>query len=258
VRAAIEEIAGQTAATVLMGYTAGLRDQLVGMRAAAEAGDLDAVAEYDAAFHRFIIRASQNDVLLRTWDTLAVDLRIRAAIGKFSRYLTEVVESHQPILDALETGRGKQAGLLLRNHVEMSLFYLTRRGNPSPFESATRDGRKFPTKSHRGGLGGARLRRVTELALAKIEEDLSIEEMAECAGLSSGHFSQMFRQSTGESPHQFLLRLRVERAKEMLRSVDSRILDVAVACGFKTQQHFAHVFRRINGTSPTEYRREFL
>jgi AraC family transcriptional regulator len=43
----------------------------------------------------------------------------------------------------------------------------------------------------------------------------------------------------------------------MMRTVDARVLDVAVACGFKTQQHFARVFRRICGTSPTEYRRDF-
>jgi AraC family transcriptional regulator len=68
----------------------------------------------------------------------------------------------------------------------------------------------------------------------------------------------MFRKSTGESPHRFVLRHRVERAKEMLRAADARVLDVAVACGFKTQQHFARVFRRMCGVSPTEYRREFL
>jgi AraC family transcriptional regulator len=55
-----------------------------------------------------------------------------------------------------------------------------------------------------------------------------------------------------------VLRLRVERAKEMLRVGNGRVLDVAVACGFKTQQHFARVFRRMRGTSPTEYRQEFL
>jgi len=69
---------------------------------------------------------------------------------------------------------------------------------------------------------------------------------------------EMFRKSTGESPHQFVLRQRVERAKEMLREAEMRVLDVAVACGFKTQQHFARVFRRICGASPTEYRYEVL
>ena len=93
---------------------------------------------------------------------------------------------------------------------------------------------------------------------AKIEEELTLQEMAECAGLSTTHFAEMFRKSTGESPHQFLLRQRVERAKEMLREAEMRLLDVAVACGFKTQQHFARVFRRICGASPTAYRYEVL
>jgi AraC family transcriptional regulator len=50
----------------------------------------------------------------------------------------------------------------------------------------------------------------------------------------------------------------VERAKEILRTPEMRVLDVAVACGFKTQQHFARVFRQMCGVSPTEYRMEFL
>jgi AraC family transcriptional regulator len=91
-----------------------------------------------------------------------------------------------------------------------------------------------------------------------MEEELTRKQMAQEVGLSTAHFSQMFRKSTGESPHQFVLRHRVERAKEMLRGAQGRVLDVAVACGFKTQQHFARVFHRICGASPTEYRREFL
>ena len=111
---------------------------------------------------------------------------------------------------------------------------------------------------YRGGLTPARLRTVRELVKAKMEQDLTLEEMARCVGLSTAHFSQMFRKSTGESPRQFLLRQRVERAKDMLAAPKARVLDVAVACGFKTQQHFARVFRGICGASPTEYRFEAL
>jgi len=68
----------------------------------------------------------------------------------------------------------------------------------------------------------------------------------------------VFRKSTGEPPHQFVLRNRIERAKEMLRAPEARVLDVAVACGFKTQQHFARIFRQMCGASPTEYRCEIL
>jgi AraC family transcriptional regulator len=118
--------------------------------------------------------------------------------------------------------------------------------------------RRLSLPKYRGGLSPARLRRVTELVRAKIEEELTLHEMAQCVGLSTAHFSQMFRESVGESPRQFVLRERVERAKEMLRVGEARVLDVAVACGFKTQQHFARVFRRICGASPTEYRDDVL
>ena len=110
----------------------------------------------------------------------------------------------------------------------------------------------------RGGLGPARLRMVKDLVHEKIEEELTLVEMAQSVELSPAHFSRMFRKSTGETPHQFVLRTRIERAKEMLREAEMRVLDVAVACGFKTQQHFARMFRRISGASPTEYRYEVL
>jgi len=114
--------------------------------------------------------------------------------------------------------------------------------------------RHRPVQFSRGGLGSARLRRIKELVHAKLEDDLGLDEMAESVGLSTAHFARMFRKSTGQTPHQFVLRQRLARAKAMLRARDARILDVAVACGFKTQQHFAQVFRDVWGVSPTEYR----
>jgi AraC family transcriptional regulator len=118
--------------------------------------------------------------------------------------------------------------------------------------------RHRPVQMYKGGLGSARLRRIKELVHAKMEDDLSLDEMAQSIGLSTAHFARMFRKSTGETPHQFVLRQRVERAKAMLRAPDARVLDVAVACGFKTQQHFAQVFCDVCGVSPTQYRRDFL
>ena len=118
--------------------------------------------------------------------------------------------------------------------------------------------RHRPVQIYRGGLGSARLRRIKELVHAKLEDDLSLDEMAQSVGLSTAHFARMFRKSTGETPHRFVLRQRLERAKAMLRAPDARVLDVAVACGFKTQQHFAQVFRDVWGVSPTEYRQHLV
>src|ERR1700732_491862 len=91
-----------------------------------------------------------------------------------------------------------------------------------------------------------------------MEDDLRLDATAGSVGQSTAHFARMFRKSTGETPHQFVLRQRLARAKAMLRAPDARVLDVAVACGFKTQQHFAQVFRDVWGVSPTEYRQDLV
>lgn len=95
--------------------------------------------------------------------------------------------------------------------------------------------------------------KVSEMIHSHLDRDLSLAELA-AAGLSTGYFSQMFRTATGQSPHQFVLAARIERAKELLKG-SQRVIDVALRCGFRTQQHFARVFRATCNLSPTEYRR---
>jgi serine phosphatase RsbU (regulator of sigma subunit) len=138
IRAALEEIAGRTAAEPLKDNTAELEKELDGMRSAVTAGDLDAYAEHDVNFHRCILKASGNAILQRVWDTLAFDVRIRIAIGKVVKDLPEVVDSHQPIVEALRNGRGRQAGLLLRNHVETLVEYLKKADSDSGIHKAIR------------------------------------------------------------------------------------------------------------------------
>ena len=104
-RAAIEEIGGRAAATALEGNVVGLLKELGGMREALQDGNLDACVEHDINFHRSILRASQNDFLLRVWNSLALDVRMRAMNGNLSEHMREIVESHQPIIDALQKGR---------------------------------------------------------------------------------------------------------------------------------------------------------
>ena len=136
---AAEEIAGCAAARALKGNTSALRREVDEMRAAFCCRDLDCFVEHDVAFHRHILQASQNQTLVRVRDSLAVDQRIRAAFETISRDFPEVVESHQPIVDALEKGRGREAGLLLRNHVETILEFLKKSESDSGFHRAIRD-----------------------------------------------------------------------------------------------------------------------
>jgi serine phosphatase RsbU (regulator of sigma subunit) len=138
IRAALEEIAGRTAAAVLKENTKDLEKELDDMRCAIAAGDLDAYAEHDVKFHKCILKASGNTLLQRVWDTLAFDVRIRIVIGKLTKDLPEVVESHHPIVEALRKGRGKEASLLLRNHVETLIEYLKKSDSDSGVHRAFR------------------------------------------------------------------------------------------------------------------------
>jgi AraC family transcriptional regulator len=156
----------------------------------------------------------------------------------------------EALLAALNAERiaGFPSGRLFLDSVEQALAATLVNGSPAWYR---------PVQTYRGGLGAARLRRVKEFVHAMMEQDLTLYDMAQSVELSTAHFSRMFRHSTGETPHQFVLRQRIERAKEILRMADAPVNIAAVACGFKSQQHFARVFRQISGFTPTEYRREF-
>jgi serine phosphatase RsbU (regulator of sigma subunit) len=138
IRAALEEIAGRAAASFLKGNTLTLLNELNSMRAALHESNFDDLVEHDLNFHRIILKASNNELLSRVWDTLAIDMRIRSVLVKLMKDLPEVVESHQPIIDALDRGRGREAGVLLRNHVETMTEYLKKSQSDSGFHRAFR------------------------------------------------------------------------------------------------------------------------
>ncbi len=105
------------------------------------------------------------------------------------------------------------------------------------------------------GLTPKQLSRVKHLVYGRIDQEVSLQEMAGAAGLSPSYFNQMFRRSTGQAAHQFVLNARVEHARDLLKSPSLRIIDVAISCGFQTSQHFSRVFRSVCAMTPTEYRR---
>ena len=103
-----------------------------------------------------------------------------------------------------------------------------------------------------------RLRRTIEVMESRLDEDLSLEELAFGAGLSPRHYSALFRAGTGLPPHRWLVRRRIERACEMLLDPRLSITEIACACGFASSQHLATVFRKQMGASPSDYRRARL
>jgi AraC family transcriptional regulator len=106
----------------------------------------------------------------------------------------------------------------------------------------------------KGGLAPHALRRVVEFMHANMDKQIGLKDLADCAGLSLSHFSFRFRVSTNQSPHQYMLRLRIERSKELLADSRLSVLDVGLEVGFRNQQHFATVFRNSVGVQPSVYR----
>lgn len=107
-----------------------------------------------------------------------------------------------------------------------------------------------------GRLAPWQVRRVTELMTECPEEDLTLAELANECRLSVRHFVRLFRQSTGTSPHQWLLRRRVDRAIQLIRDSDLPLSAISLACGFADQSHFTRVFHAVAGVSPGEWRRQ--
>jgi AraC family transcriptional regulator len=104
------------------------------------------------------------------------------------------------------------------------------------------------------GLSPASLRRVLEFIEANLDTNVRLNALAAAVGVSAFHFSRLFKQSTGRSPHQYLVGRRLERAKTLLRQPRTTLVEISASTGFADQSHFTKVFRRCVGVTPSEYR----
>ena len=114
----------------------------------------------------------------------------------------------------------------------------------------------FPprTVEYRGGLPKYQLRHVVDHIQANLAQDNSLQALADLANVSLFHFCRSFKQSTGQSPHRYILQLRIEEAQRLLKKTTLAISDVANRLGFSDQSHFTMVFRRLVGTTPARWR----
>jgi AraC family transcriptional regulator len=100
------------------------------------------------------------------------------------------------------------------------------------------------------------IKQVKDFMLAHLSQDLSLDVLAQQIGFSAYHFARLFRQTTGESPHQFVLRLRSERAQRLLKETNESLAQIALQCGFANQSHLTLVFKRQFGVTPRTYRQD--
>lgn len=105
-----------------------------------------------------------------------------------------------------------------------------------------------------GGLPKSKLRQVTDYIHDNLNQDLPLVKLAQITGLSASRFKYLFKQSTGLSPHQYVIQQRVERAKRLLATTELTVREVALEVGFADQSHLARLFLRMTGSTPKGYR----
>src|ERR1700736_2798710 len=101
------------------------------------------------------------------------------------------------------------------------------------------------------------LLRARDLADARYFESIGVDDMARAARLSRAHFSREFRRAFGESPREYLLTRRLERAAALLRTTDRLVADICLSVGLQSVGSFTTSFTRTYGRSPTAYRVKF-
>lgn len=106
-----------------------------------------------------------------------------------------------------------------------------------------------------GGFSARAWRTVDDYMRSHLADTIPIETLASLARLSVSHFSRAFRQTTGKSPHQYLIDLRVERAELLIRADDLPLAEIWRICGFGSQSHMTSLIRERLHTTPTKIRR---
>jgi AraC family transcriptional regulator len=106
-----------------------------------------------------------------------------------------------------------------------------------------------------GGLSPWRMNRIRQFIDEAIDQPLSSSDLAAAVGLSSSRFICAFKASTGVTPHQYLIRARIERAKTLMLTSEDALSDIALACGMADQSHFSRLFHRLEGEPPAAWRR---
>ncbi|NJM45847.1 MAG: helix-turn-helix transcriptional regulator [Alkalinema sp. RU_4_3] len=120
--------------------------------------------------------------------------------------------------------------------------------------------RYYTTRDHvlreyKDGLSKQKLQQAIDYMQANLGEDLSLGAIAQELGMSQYYFCHLFKRSTGLSPHQYLIRQRVERAKILLKQSDRTVTMIALECGFASSSHLAKCFRQLTGLNPNQFRK---
>jgi AraC family transcriptional regulator len=114
---------------------------------------------------------------------------------------------------------------------------------------------RTPATTARQGLAPWQVRRVLTYIDANLERSIKNKDLAAIARLSVFHFNVAFRNSVGNSPHEYIIRRRMERAQGLMLSTEMSLSEIAAECGLADQAHLTRLFHRVVGASPAAWRR---
>ncbi|VVT24865.1 AraC family transcriptional regulator [Rhizobium sp. EC-SD404] len=157
---------------------------------------------------------------------------------------------HDPIIEALMLRMLEQA---MVDHPTSDLF-LDQSTNTILVGLLCRSGTMQPDTEDARPLSDGDIAKVSRIIDERLEDNLSIADLARVTSLSDWHFARAFKQATGLSPHQYVLRRRIARAIDLLRNSQIALAEVALSAGFSSQSHMTDVFRQKVGTTPGKYR----
>lgn len=156
------------------------------------------------------------------------------------------VTSHLLQVLALEAANPREHSRLFADQaIELLCLQLVR----SHIVSRTR-----PVRDALAGVQAWQLKRLHEYVRDRLDQDLRLDELAAIVGLSRFHFCVSFKRATGQTPHEWLVHLRMEKARELLAVSKMSIYQVALEVGYQTPSAFASTFRRTQGVTPSAFR----
>lgn len=191
-------------------------------------------------------------------------LQIRIAAQFIQQVAQEALEMNADQIELLSEFRVRDPqiesiGLLLLSELQQnnlgSQLYIESLANILAVHLLRQYGVTHPERPlYNGRLPHHQLTQVLDYINDQLDQPIRLTDLANLLNISQFHFSHLFKQTLGISPHQYLLQQRIERAKQLLKQTNQSILEIALQCGFNSHSHLGQQFRQITGVTPKVYR----